>query len=341
MVALKGAEIGAFVRRPDAARPIVLVYGPDAGLVRERVEALVAASVDDPSDPFSLVRLEADGLDHPGRLAEEAHTVPLFGGRRAVWLKAGRSNIAPAIEALAADPPADCRVVIEAGDLKRDSALRTVCEKARAAVALPCYVDGDDALGRLIDQEMREAGLSIAPDARTLLISLVGGDRRASRGEVRKLALYAHGSGTVEVDDVLAVVADASALALDEVVDAVFAGNVAAFDQEFARVRAGGTPAATVISAAFRHAVQLHRAKLAMEAGSPAQEAIRAGFRGLFFKREGAVRAALGNWTADKLAAAMADLAETIATTRRRPATADAACHRALLVIAQRARRRR
>ena len=55
MVALRGKEIDAFLARPDPARPIILLYGPDAGLVRERAEALLASAVDDPNDPFSLV----------------------------------------------------------------------------------------------------------------------------------------------------------------------------------------------------------------------------------------------------------------------------------------------
>ena len=60
MVAIKPAEVDAFVARPDPARPVVLVFGPDAGLVSERVNALVKASVDDPSDPFALARLEGE-----------------------------------------------------------------------------------------------------------------------------------------------------------------------------------------------------------------------------------------------------------------------------------------
>ena len=39
---------------------------------------------------------------NPTRLVEEAHTVPLFGGRRAVLVKAGARNIAPAVESLIA-----------------------------------------------------------------------------------------------------------------------------------------------------------------------------------------------------------------------------------------------
>src|SRR6185312_13378720 len=152
MVALKGADIDKFVARPDPARPVVLVFGPDAGLVRERAEALVRASVDDPKDPFQLARLDGDELaGEPTRLVEEANTIPLFGGRRAVWVRAGGRNFAPAVEALVASSPPDCRVVIEAGDLRKNAPLRVVCERAKNAIALPCYIDNSEALGRLID----------------------------------------------------------------------------------------------------------------------------------------------------------------------------------------------
>ena len=88
MTAIKASDVDRFIARPDPAQPIVLVYGPDAGLVRERVDALVRASVDDPNDPFAFVRIEGEELSaNPARLVEEANTIPLFGGRRAVLLR--------------------------------------------------------------------------------------------------------------------------------------------------------------------------------------------------------------------------------------------------------------
>src|ERR1700750_2576722 len=171
MVALKGSDIDSFVARPDSARPVVLVFGPDAGLVRERAEALVRASVDDPKDPFQLARLDGDELaGEPTRLVEEANTIPLFGGRRAVWVRAGGRNFAPAVEALMASTSPDFRVVIEAGDLKRSAPLRALCERAKNAVALPCYADAERELARLIDDEMRAASLTITADARAALV---------------------------------------------------------------------------------------------------------------------------------------------------------------------------
>src|SRR5947209_2433199 len=224
MVALKGFEIDKFLARPH--RPIVLIFGPDAGLARERAEALVRMSVDDPKDPFQLARLDGDDLTcEPTRLVEEANTIPLFGGRRAVWVRAGpRSNISPAVEALVASSSSDCRVVIEAGELRRNSPLRVICERAKNAVALPCYADSGDALLRLIDEEMRASGLVIALDARAALIPLLGGGRLASRQELRKLAAFANGKQRVDLADVMAVVSDASSLELDELIDAAFAG---------------------------------------------------------------------------------------------------------------------
>src|ERR1700692_3534080 len=178
MAAIKPADIDAFVARPDPARPVVLVFGPDAGLVSERVNALIKSSVDDANAPFALARLEAEDLAaEPSRLVEEAQTIPLFGGRRAVWVKAGGRNIAPAVEALLALPAIECRVVIEAGDLRRNAPLRSLCEKAKNAAALPCYADNERDRERLIDSEMREAGLKLAPDARAMLVPLLGGDR--------------------------------------------------------------------------------------------------------------------------------------------------------------------
>jgi DNA polymerase-3 subunit delta len=341
MVAIKNQDADAFVARPDAARPIVLLYGPDAGLVRERAEKLIRASVDDPKDPFALAQLEGDALaSEPARLAEEAHTVPLFGGRRAVWVKAGNRNFAPAVEMLVASPPADCRVVIEAGDLRRSSPLRAVCEKAKSAAAIGCYADGERDLARLVDEEMRAADLAIASEARATLVSLIGGDRLASRSEIRKVALYAHGQERVSVDDVLAVVADASALALDAVVDAAFAGKTGDTETQFGKALAAGTSAGAIVGAALRHVAQLHKARLVLDGGVRDDEAMRAFVPPIHFRRQRAVEAALSAWTAPRLARAMAQLADATLSMRKTPALADALGQRALLSLAVSARRR-
>ena len=341
MTAIKPSEVDRFIAKPDPSQPIVLVFGPDAGLVRERVDALVRAAVDDPNDPFALARIEGEELTaNPARLVEEAHTIPLFGGRRAVLVKAGNRNIAAALEPVLAAPSNDCRVIVEAGDLKKTSPLRTLCEKAKVAAALPCYVDSERDLARLIDEEMRAANLTIAPDARAALMALLGGDRLASRNEIRKLALYANDRKTVALADVMAVVADASALALDGVIDAAFAGRPSEVETEFGKARAGGSSPAAIASAAIRQVANLHKMKLAVDGGDSIEFAMKRGAPPVHFTREAAVGAALRAWTPARLLRAMAQLAEASLDMRRNSALAEAIAQRTLLMLSQSARRK-
>jgi DNA polymerase-3 subunit delta len=343
MVAVKAADAGAFVARPDPARRVVLVFGPDAGLVGERVRTIVAASVEDVNDPFALARLDGEELAaQPSRLTEEALTMPLFGGRRAVWVKAGSRNITAAVEALLKDAlfaaaAPTCRVVIEAGDLRRNAPLRVLCERAKNAAALPCYADSERDRARLIDEEMRAAGLTLAADARAALIPLLGGDRAASRSEIQKLATFAHGRGQVSVEDVAAVVSDASALAIEDIVDAAFAGRPGELETQLGKARTAGTSAGSILFNAQRQLAQLHKWRLASEGGRAFS--LDAVSPPVPFRRRPLVEAALKTWTAAQLATAMADLAQAVLQSRRNPALADTIAERALLAIAASGRR--
>jgi DNA polymerase-3 subunit delta len=340
MTALKAAQVDAFVARPDPKRPVLLVCGPDAGLVRERAEALINSAVDDPRDPFALARLSGDELAaEPSRLVEEANTIPLFGGRRAVWVRAGSRNFVAAVEALLAAPSPDCRVVIEAGDLKRNAPLRTVCERAATAAALPCYADAERDIERLIDEEMRAAELAIAPDARAALAPLLGGDRLASRSEVRKLALYARGRERVELDDVMAVVTDASTLALDSLIDSAFAGRTAEVEVQFNKARSSGTSPGSIIAAGLRQCATLHKSRLAIEAGQTSTTALDTMVPPVHFSRRALVETALKSWTAARLERAMMQFADASFDARRMADLADTIARRALLSLAVAARR--
>jgi len=339
VVALRPRDVDAFLAKPDSAHPLILLYGPDTGLVTERTDILVARLVRDPSDPFQLVRLDGDDLAaEPSRLIDEAMTIPLFGGRRTIRVKAGTKMFLGALETLVAKPPEDCTIVIEAADLRKGAPLRALFEKASCAVAIPCYVDAERDLARLIDDELRTANLRISAEARGALVALIGGDRQASRNEIRKLALYAHGAREITMDHILAVVADASALAIDPIVDGAFAGRPAEFETAYAKAVAAGVLPAVIIAAAQRQAGQLHRARLAMESRVPAAAVRESHFPRLHFSRVGAIESALQNWNASRLQRVVGQLGEAALEARRRPALAGAVAERALLSVSTAAR---
>src|SRR4051812_33504519 len=211
MVAVKAGDVDSALRRSDPRIIVFLFYGPDTGLVSERARMLAEKAVPDPNDPFQLIRLDGDTIaSDPGRLLDEAGTMALFGGKRALWIKSTSRNIGPAVDAVLQADVQDTIIVIEGGDLAKSAPLRTVCERSQRALALPCYADTARDLGSVVDEALKEAGFSIGREARTALLASLGGDRLATRGELAKLMLYAHGQREITLDDVDAILSDVS-----------------------------------------------------------------------------------------------------------------------------------
>jgi DNA polymerase-3 subunit delta len=337
MTAVRAGDVEGALRRLGPPVVAVLLHGPDVGLIAERAKAAAERAVDDPSDPFQLIRLDGDVVAaDPARLADEAGTIGLFGTRRAIWVRPTARNLAPALAPLLEMPIQDTLVVLEAGDLAKSSPLRALCERSPKALALPCYGDFGRDLGTVVDEALKAAGLSIARDAREALLASLGGDRLATRAEIAKLALYVHGKREVTLDDVDATLSDVSSLALDQVVDAAFGGDRGSVDQGWRRLEAEGTAPSAVLGSALRHAMALLAARAEIDAGRGADEALRT-FRGLHFRRQDAVRQQLGRWTGAALRGVVAKLQNAVLESRR-SALGEAVAGRALFEIAAVAR---
>ena len=78
MVKVTAARVESVLRDPDT--PVLLIYGPDAGLVRERADRAVSATIGADDDPFRMVTLSApDLVKDPARLADEMAAQSLIG----------------------------------------------------------------------------------------------------------------------------------------------------------------------------------------------------------------------------------------------------------------------
>ncbi|MCG6856533.1 MAG: DNA polymerase III subunit delta [Salaquimonas sp.] len=336
MAEIKSHQADAFVERPDPKFRTFLFFGPDAGLVSERADTLCGKLGVDLSDPFALTRLDADAAADTGRLADEAGTIGMFGSARLVRVSGTtRRNLAGSLKPVLDNPPQDCWIVIEAGDLKKDAALRRQVTRSGSGAAIACYPDNDAALSRLIDAELSTAGLTIDPDAKQLLRSRIGADRRASRNEIAKLALYCHGRQSVRAQDVLNLVGDTSLLAADDAVDSAISGDLPGLERILDRLFISGAAPDMVILAALRHfqTLQIVRHRMDKER-KPAADVI-AGLRlQLFFSRKNAFMTALGLWRGDAITRALARLDKAAFETRANPGLGRSLAGTALIAIA-------
>jgi DNA polymerase-3 subunit delta len=306
------------------------VHGTDSGLISERARLLLKTWA---ANDMQLVRMNGDDIaSDPLLLIDEANSMGLFGGKRAIFISAGAKAFVSALESLVAAPPTDCLIVIEAGSLKKDHALRKLVERLREAAAIECYPDSARDLERVIDDEVRAANLRIDPDARDALVQMLGGDRLTTRSELDKLITYAHGAGTITRADVDLMVADASSLAMDDAVNGAFGGSYTAVEETAQRYFATGGDGSVLLGAAIRHALVLHRMCLDVENGANA-ESLPMKY-GRFGPGAKLMVAQMKNWNSGKVERAIATLAEGVQKTRRSRALSDVAAVRALWSIA-------
>ncbi|NMG38179.1 DNA polymerase III subunit delta [Chelativorans sp. ZYF759] len=343
MAEKKAHEVDNWLKKPDPAMRIVLVYGPDRGLVSERALAFAQSTGLPLDDPFAVTRLEGSEVEkQPGRLTEEVASIPMFSEKRLIWVRGigAGTGMAAEVAELARTTPADAVVLLEAGELKKGTGLRAAVEKAGGAMALPSYADEGKGIEGLIDEMCAREKLTIEPEARQALRALLGGDRLATRGELSKLALYSAGNDRIGLADVEAAIGDVSARSQEDMLDAVLAGEAGTFDTIFSSLMAGGANAGVVLSAALRRFQMLETLKAEMDAtGKPAQVVIASARPPIFFARRRAFEAAIGRWPADALAAAVTRLDAAVLQTRRNAGLAVATARQSLLALTLEARR--
>jgi DNA polymerase-3 subunit delta len=328
MVSVAPRDAASFVRSGHARYPIVLLHGQDAGLVAERAEQIALQFA--AHERANILRMDGDEIAvDAGRLADEAYAITMFGGRRAIRVRAGARSFLPALQSLASQPPTDTIIVIEAGELRKTNPLRTYVEKAATAAALACYAEDARDVVVFAEEMASERSVELSAGAKQAIGSALGADRRRSRSELEKLFLYCHGQTRIDVDDVENILTDASSVTTDSVIDAAFLGEIGSVDEEARRNFADGLDPAVLLGLTLRHALLL-RDLLEQLDNQTVSALVSSPRSGIHFRRQRAVAGQLGRWTQSRLDRAIRAIGDAVLICRREPRLAEATTIRTL-----------
>lgn len=312
MVAIKAAQAASFLKSIEPRFVAALLYGDDAGLVAERARLAAQAFAARSKPPGEILRIEDADLDtDPDRLHTELRTVSMFGGARVVRTSTSRKVNVQFLKPLLETGAISGMLVVEAGALRRDDAMLKLFEGSPLALAVPCYPDEARDIETVLRDMLGEAKVEMAPDARQLLLSRLGADRALTRAEIDKLILYTHGTGRITVDDVEAIVGDASELAIDSILMATSGGNGRRAVLEFDRAVASGESPQGILVMTLRHFQRLHRLRAAIDQGRSFDDASRSMRPPLHFKSRPVIESHTRAWDMPRLDRAIAAIART------------------------------
>lgn len=335
---LAAGQINGFLQKPDPSVRVVLIYGPDAGLVRERAEGFAKKFVPDINDPFRTASLSGSSIsEDPTRLHDEMAAQSLGGGSRLVRIQAASESMAAALAALLEDPPeAESILIIEGGDLDKRSKLRSLCEGDNRAAAIPCYVEEGAARQRIIMDILQTEGLRVDRDALALLGDSLPPDRIAMRSELEKLALYVGkvNNSTVKLEDVEAIVQDAGSAELDDLISAVGLGNAGRAATLLDRLMEEQTSPVAILRSAQRHFLRLQMARSYVDQGQSPSDAVKKLQPPVFWKHVDAMAEQIRRWPLVKIDIALARLYEAEAAVKRTGTPNEALTSQLLLRLA-------
>jgi DNA polymerase-3 subunit delta len=334
VTALKAHEVERFLKRPDLDAGILLVYGPDTGLVRETAQRLVRHYAGADKEGMGLVTLDGGELDgDPGRLLVEARTSSLFGDKRVVRVRNAGKSLTTPLGDLAADP-SGAIVVLEAGNLAPRDALRALAEGAKTARALPCYADSDETIIRLINESFAAAGIKTDPDVAATLRDQLGNDREVTRREIEKLVLYADESKTLTREDVITLCADNAAMVVDEIADAIGTGHAGRLDQALSRALSGAVNPQQLLASVMLHFAQLRRWRTIVDGGTSVRDVLEGARPKPHFSRRSALEQQLRLWNDASLATTMGRLHDATAESRKNYGRSETVVRRVFLALA-------
>jgi DNA polymerase-3 subunit delta len=341
----KRPDVERFLKGPDAGVRAALIYGRDRGGVRERADRLAKVATANPDDPFDTAMLNEDELGE-GRLEGELAAISMMGGRRLVRVRFTGDKAGPdkaAAEALAAHAEGklnpDAFLLIEAGALGRDSALRKVAEKAAACAVIPCYDDEPGDVARLVRESLAADKVGLDSQALELFVSRLPRERGVARQEMERLALWlGPGSGRIaspaDLEDFLGVEPEAS---LSDAATDAFGGKLAAAQAGLRRAAAEGEGGTAAVRAMGMHLARLRRILTLAGNGASLAEAAKAS--GVFWKNEREMLRQARAWTLEHLLALHPEVLAADMACKTAGAPDDLLAERLALTIAGRARR--
>ena len=335
-----GSHQDSFINQPNPEINCILLYGPDRGLVHERVMALMKTVVNNLDDPFRTVEILGTDLNNdPARLTDEAQAIALGGGRRVIRVRNANDFttkiIASHLETTTQD---DALIIVEGGELGPRSSLRKLFEKTKNAAAIACYADNNRNHHKVINEVLTCHELKPTQEAMSYLVNNLGSDRSITRNELEKLSLYMGEPGSIELADAMAIIADNTAMKMDDITLAVGHGDQTKLDKALNRNMGGGNHPIQILRAIARHFLRLHVTVGMIANGKSPELAMKSLKPPVMFMQVDSFKMQLQRWRLAQIndALEMLVIAEIDCKTRNAPI--EAICWRTLMRITQIAR---
>lgn len=328
---LSRGQAAAALDRPNPATRFYLFSGADNAASRLFAQQLLTALAAE-KVAVSGAQLKSDAA----WLADEAASLPMFGGARLLWIEPAGEEIVPAVESLLAlehtEAPA---VAITNGALKATSGLLKLAERSAAALHVASDLQSPREQAGAVTALARKEGLNVATELAIRIAEEAGGDLILAQLELQKFALYLGATPEQpaqldeEVVDALGI--DQAEAEYGRAGDLALAGDLGALATELSLMEGAGMDAIPVVRALQRRLLMLAPLRARIDQGQRADAVMQTVWK----RDKGMVGQILPRWTSPRLSEAFQRVQKLESDLLLRPVPSGAALGETLMQLAR------
>ncbi len=278
-------DIEQFLKSIPANTKAMLLYGPDAGLVKIRADA-IKKSYSFAGD-FNYEQVK----DNPYILADNLRSIGLFEAKssqtKIIVIETSSASISSKLKEFLEKESFSGLLLFLAGDLGTDSALRKFFEtNLKEIAAIPCYQDDIVAVSKLIQKFFKDKQVIIQPSAIQLILNSIAlGDRIMILNELEKISLFLDGKNNItdkDLEDYLDLQGEAN---FDKLCYKMSLKEVSELEALLLKLQNDGNNLVSIVRVLIRHFFRLYQVKSLIIQGSIEQEAMASLSPPVFFKQ--------------------------------------------------------
>ena len=295
-------EVQPFLKQPTQANA-VLIYGPDRGLVRQRMDVVSSCILTDLNDPFNRVDFGVEQLlEDPAALSDELAAMSFTGDRRLIVIREATDKLSSTIEEALPLLSDQNYLICWAEELGPRSSLRKLFESGKTIAALPCYKDEGVGLSQLVQDTLKGYGLRADREVVNYITQHLGGDRMIILNELEKISLYyGESEEPITIEAVRDIVGESNERSLDDVCSAVAGGQISALCKTLDRLFMEGVQGVAILRSVHRYFSRLSEIHQLCAGGQSMDQAVKTLKPPVFFKQQPVMKRHAGNWNTKRI----------------------------------------
>ncbi len=291
-----------FIQKPSSDIRVVVIYGPNLGLIGEYYEKAFTKITKNNNDPFNIITLSSNSFkENSSVLMDEVSSFSLLGGSKSIFIKEIDATIKNSLKEYLKNPIEESLVIINAGDLKNSDSLITSLKKAKNAAVIACYDDKAADISQIATNKLRDAGISIERDALGMLANNISSDRQIVNSEIDKIITYAGDNKNIKIRDIRLLIGNSSEYSNDDLCYAIALGKDVEAQKIYSRMINEGIEPVSIIRSINMHFQKIFSVVSQIDNKTPIESAINSLIPRIIFFRMADFRKQVSIWNGKSL----------------------------------------